>query len=54
MGVFTLGGGNAKGNDVIVEWVGHPFCSGNGNGNSKLTYICIWIFLDVAVDTPPV
>ena len=48
-GVHTGGGINGNGNDVVMEWVGYPFCSGNSNGN-----ICIRILPLPLLLTPPV
>ena len=31
-GVHTGGGDNGNSNGVVIEWVGYPFCSSNGNG----------------------
>ena len=64
--VHTGGGDNGNGNDVIMEWVGYPFCSGNGNGNIYVLGCChchchwcppVWTLttenkVAVAVDAP--
>ena len=34
------GGVNGNGNDVVMEWVGYPFCSGSGNGNIYVLGCC--------------
>ena len=59
MGVFSLGGVNSNGksesksNGNIMEWVGYPFCDGNGNGIQNTHVIDFAVAIAIAADTPP-